>query len=443
MEGKTNELLFKDIDADDEPQTNAVESLCMNCHENGTTRILLTRIPFFREVVLMSFECPHCGYANNEIQSAGRIQDMGCNIKLLVSSPKDLNRQVVKSDSASFTIPELEFESPAFSQKGELTTIEGLLGRAITALEQDQPVRRIMDPDNAVKIDDFVAQLTKCRDGDRKFTLHLDDSSGNSFIENPHAPKEDPQMTMVYYRRNAEQNAQLGLQPASQTEEKQEEEEEEEEQTNVNDEVLNFPTNCPSCNAPTETRMKLVAIPHFKEVVIMATNCDACGHRSNEVKSGAGMEPHGTRLTLRITDPLDLNRDVLKSETCEVYMPSLDFHIAAGTLGGRFTTLEGLLCNIKDQLKSLNPFGFGDSPAEFSAKMKTFITNLDKVINGEEMNVVITLDDPAGNSYIQNLYAPDPDPELEIVHYPRTKEQEDDLGISDMKTEGYEEDNQS
>lgn len=59
------------------------------------------------------------------------------------------------------------------------------------------------------------------------------------------------------------------------------------------------------------------------------------------------------------------------------------------------------------------------------------------------MNVLITLDDPAGNSYIQNLYAPDPDPELEIVHYPRTKEQEDDLGISDMKTEGYEEDNQS
>ena len=31
---------------------------------------------------------------------------------------QDLNRQVVKSDAASFTIPELEFESPAFSQKG-------------------------------------------------------------------------------------------------------------------------------------------------------------------------------------------------------------------------------------------------------------------------------------------------------------------------------------
>ena len=40
--------------------------------------------------------------------------------------------------------------------------------------------------------------------------------------------------------------------------------------------------------------------------------------------------------------------------------------------------------------------------------------------------------------FLQNLYAPDTDPELEVVHYERTKEQNDELGISDMKTEGYE-----
>lgn len=440
MEEETKGPLFREIDADDDPQTTSVESLCMNCHKNGTTRLLLTRIPYFKEVVIMSFECPHCGYTNNEIQSAGRVQDKGCHIKLSVSSPKELNRQVVKSDSASFTIPELEFESPAFSQKGELTTIEGLLERAITGLGQDQPVRRIIDSDNAAKIDNIVTQLTKCRDGDMKFTLILDDSSGNSFIENPQAPNDDPLMTVGYYTRKAEQDAQLGIGPAVEEEDKDEEEEEEK---NVKDEVLSFPTNCPSCNTPTETRMKLVAIPHFKEVVVMATNCDACGDRTNEVKSGAGMEPHGTRITLRITDPVDLNRDVLKSETCEVRIPWLDFQSAAGTLGGRFTTLEGLLCNVKDQLKSLNPFGFGDSPAEFTEKMKTFLSGLDKIINGEEMGVLITLDDPAGNSYVQNLYAPDPDPELEVVHYKRTKEQEDELGISDMKTEGYEQQEQS
>lgn len=36
-------------------------------------------------------------------------------------------------------------------------------------------------------------------------------------------------------------------------------------------------------------------IPHFKEVVIMATVCDHCGHKTNEVKSGGGIEPQGTR----------------------------------------------------------------------------------------------------------------------------------------------------
>jgi hypothetical protein len=38
-----------------------IESLCINCEQNGTTRLLLTKIPFFREVIIMSFACPHCG----------------------------------------------------------------------------------------------------------------------------------------------------------------------------------------------------------------------------------------------------------------------------------------------------------------------------------------------------------------------------------------------
>ena len=47
------------------------------------------------------------------------------------------------------------------------------------------------------------------------FTLILDDVSGNSFIENPHAPKDDPCMTLLQYIRSTEQDASLGLQSAS------------------------------------------------------------------------------------------------------------------------------------------------------------------------------------------------------------------------------------
>jgi zinc finger protein len=36
--------------------------------------MLLTSIPYFREVIIMSFRCDHCGNSNTEIQSAGEIQ---------------------------------------------------------------------------------------------------------------------------------------------------------------------------------------------------------------------------------------------------------------------------------------------------------------------------------------------------------------------------------
>ena len=44
----------------------------------------------------------------------------------------------------------------------------------------------------------------------------------------------------------------------------------------------------------------------------MATNCDRCGHRDNEVKGGSGFEEKGKLIKLHITDKSDLNRDVLK-----------------------------------------------------------------------------------------------------------------------------------
>ena len=97
------------------------------------------------------------------------------------------------------------------------------------------------------------------------------------------------------------------------------------------DEPVSFPMLCSVCRSPSETRMKLIGtysivmprtrnfsfffaadIPFFKQVVVMATLCDVCGYRSNEVKSGAGISEKGIKISLCITDPSDLSRDVLK-----------------------------------------------------------------------------------------------------------------------------------
>ncbi|PKU29195.1 hypothetical protein llap_20501 [Limosa lapponica baueri] len=118
------------------------------------------------------------------------------------------------------------------------------------------------------------------------------------------------------------------------------------------------------------------------------------------VKSGGAIEPQGTRITLRITDPSDMTRDVLKSETCSVEIPELEFELGMGALGGKFTTLEGLLKDIRE-LVERNPFTLGDSSAPSKAeKLQEFIGKLQEIIEGKTRAHFI-MDDPAGNSYLQ------------------------------------------
>ncbi|XP_042538835.1 zinc finger protein ZPR1 isoform X3 [Dipodomys spectabilis] len=394
--------LFRPLSAEDEEQQpTEIESLCMNCYRNGTTRLLLTKIPFFREIIVSSFSCEHCGWSNTEIQSAGRIQDQGVCYTLTVRGQEDMNREVVKTDSATTRIPELDFEIPAFSQKGALTTVEGLISRAISGLEQDQPTRKANEDAIAERIDEFIVKLKELKQVASPFTLIIDDPSGNSFVENPHAPRKDDDLVVTHYSRTLQQAEMLGLQ-AEAPEEKPEEED-------LRNEVLQFNTNCPECNAPAQTNMKLVQIPHFKEVIIMATNCENCGHRTNE------------------------------SETCSVEIPELEFELGMAVLGGKFTTLEGLLKDIRE-LVTKNPFTLGDScnPGQ-SDKLQEFSQKLDQIIQGK-VKAHFIMNDPAGNSYLQNLYAPEDDPEMKMEQYKRTFDQNEELGLNDMKTEGYEAD---
>ena len=115
----------------------------------------------------------------------------------------------------------------------------------------------------------------------------------------------------------------------------------------LKEEVLSFPTNCPECNAPAETKMKVTSIPYFKEVVIMVTVCDVCGAKTSEVKAGK-------KLILRVTDPADMSRDVFKSETCSITItiPELEFEMCGQTIGSMFTTIEGLMNNVENIMKN-------------------------------------------------------------------------------------------
>lgn len=44
----------------------------------------------------------------------------------------------------------------------------------------------------------------------------------------------------------------------------------------------------------------------------MSTNCQSCGYKDNEVKSGGAVSEKGKKIVLKVDDPEDLSRDLLK-----------------------------------------------------------------------------------------------------------------------------------
>eukprot|EP01039_Chlorochromonas_danica_P000423 gene423-457_t len=454
-----------------------IPSLCMNCGATGETRLMLHKIPHFRELVIASFRCDECGERNNEVTFGGEIQLNGSLHELKVMTPGDLNRQIIKSDSATVRIRELDFEIPANTQKGEINTIEGVLRTAAKNLGLYQAERMAENPMVGQKVAGIILSLSRMADGNElPFHIELDDPAGNSYLENPHAPQPDPQLKVLSYVRSRDQDISLGLNPDqgvykddletnySALLEKarapsptilpdiEAEKVDENQQHLGRGEAVSIPSECPHCGVMGESLTALTDIPHFKEVIIMAFDCKNCGFRTNEVKAGGAVPVKGTEVQLFVTCLDDLKRDVLKSDSAMILVPELELEVTHGSLGGLYTTVEGLLQKVSKSLLGQNPFMLGDAAVlnhsatdEISVsrqRFKMFLDRLDKFSKGQELPFTICLRDPLGNSFISaplgSSLPPEMDSNLTIVDYTRSFEENEEFGLNDINTKDFE-----
>ncbi|KAK1563861.1 hypothetical protein Q3G72_034085 [Acer saccharum] len=261
---------------------------------------------------------------NNEVQFAGEIQPRGCCYWLEVPSgdQKLFHRQVVKSESATIKIPELDFEIPLEAQRGSLST----LVRAADELQALQEERKKVDP-----------QTTEaCAKGDSPFTLILDDPAGNSFIENLYAPSHDPSLSIEFY----EQQALLGylVDPSQSTEEAISASDQMKRKPHGSaghraialsnsaeiadalfrysapEELMIFLSTCGTCPAYCETRMFVTRIPYFQEVIVMASTWMPVVTAILSCSLVGGFLKKEKRL-LCVKKIKDLGRDVIKSDS--------------------------------------------------------------------------------------------------------------------------------
>lgn len=482
------DILYVDINPD-APVTE-IESLCMNCHEKGTTRILMTKIPFFKEIIIMAFTCPHCGYRSNEVEPGEALSEHGIHFTLTVQTPKDLNRRVIKSNFATIKVPCCGLEIPPKTQKGKLTTVEGFLSTTkenfSTSLKEG--LYSEMGEEFNSKINELINNLTDALEGKKfPFEFSLDDPSGNSFIENPYAPQTDPGIKVEYYERTKEMTEEMGYSYENQKEEmkgstgdkeekkeaastitvsKKEENQNfvqpsyydkkkdftvyksnseisnhiidftqsiENKENSIKEEALSFPTNCYCCQAPGDMHTCLCTIPFFKEIIISCFKCDKCGYKTTEVKGGGGISEKGAKLTLKVQKEEDLNRDVFKSETSKIVIPEIGFETSDGSMGSMYTTVEGIIDKLTENLTN-TPFSAGDSCVDNSIDI--FVKKL-KELKELKKEFTLIIDDPLANCFIFPIGEPEKDTRLVKEEYERTFEQNEELGINDMKVDNY------
>ena len=510
-----------DEEDDDDVGITQMESLCMNCQASGMTRYAFVDIPYFRQLIVSSFECEHCDWSNNEVQFGGELQMKGCRYTLKVTKEEDLNRQLIKSDYASVHIPEIDLEIPAKTQRGAINTIEGILQGTLEGLQEEQEYRMEVAPEVGLKVAEFMKQLMTLKMGEKlPFTIIVDDPSGNSFIENPIAPEKDKYLSLEHYQRTPTQDLLIGLQPSedarkdgyiddnnpkhkshadeeykvidgidrlinkgsnanrSQNEDIQAQALKEDQNTNSTEEdrdkvqgssnlgvneIIRIPEHCPHCYKEGESLTCMTNIPYFKEILIMAFDCAYCGYRNNEIKGGGAIPTFGTAYTCVIKGREDYKRDVLKSDSAAVIIPEIDLEVTPGSLGGFYTTVEGLLDKIYEHLVLSNPFSMGDSSvkhhgneAAVSTKYQDFVKKLKALAfhtkendtsdasDGNERNdenifpFSVVIKDPLGNSFISfKGLQPSEDDQLHVEDYERTWDEDEDLGLHDIKVENY------
>lgn len=163
--------------------------------------------------------------------------------------------------------PELELSiSPS---QGVLTTIQGLIQKALDDLATGQPDRLSSNPEGFVKVQAIITKLSEylVLDQDSEpYTIKFYDPSGNSYVENPNAPDPDPEwlaFCLIFsitcrFQRTEEQDKELGLEKTDQLPETAEDD--------LERGIQVFQSNCSECHASCETRMHMLgtisSVPH-------------------------------------------------------------------------------------------------------------------------------------------------------------------------------------
>ncbi|KAK2197317.1 bifunctional Zinc finger [Babesia duncani] len=427
------------------------EYKCPVCGSVGSNTMMQKKIPHFKDVLVFNYTCNKCGYVDNEIQDAAPLQDEGIIITAQVNELKAINAQLVLSSHAETRLVEIDFGIIPKNQASTITTIEGYINNVIHSLNEHlQSIAEAMICNAELSIElsngqmtdatEYIHKLTLLKqdvmgyaEGGKPFTLVINDPSGNSYVEEVDGITID----IEKYKRTNEQLVEMGY-ATSQDFKKEWDLAQPLDDEDVGQEGMCFFVDCPHCGNQGKNKICEVVVPGFGKCVIMAFTCEICGAKSNEIKPGGGYKDYGKKWILKVSTIEDLKRDVILSSTATVHIVELDVEMSPGTVGGVFTSVEGLIIKIMEGIEKNHPFLIGDSTPEMKSSIRQRVKLLEKYANLQQVeSYTLIIDDPANHSFIGELNTGEQGDSLKTETYTRTYQQDEELGLIGMNTEDY------
>jgi len=158
---------------------------CISCgNETLTVNEVYYDIPRFGTMALISMLCSTCGY---RVFDTVPLDFSGpSKIEFKVRTPKDLSAKVIRSTTASLSVPELGLElNPGPRSEAFITNIEGLLDRFVGIAEQlicSAEPESIESGFSREGAQDTIERIKLAMDGKLPFTVIIEDEAGNSAI---------------------------------------------------------------------------------------------------------------------------------------------------------------------------------------------------------------------------------------------------------------------
>lgn len=156
--------------------------------ENSMVVITKTEnIPYFGEIMESTAKCHDCGYKHSDMICLEQKEPVKYTLKV---NKSNLNARVIKSQSATISIPELGLKvEPGPRSQGYISNIEGVLNRFHDAVRMaSNLVEEEQSKENASNI---LKEIEKVKTGENIVTVVIEDPFGHSMIIHADASKRN------------------------------------------------------------------------------------------------------------------------------------------------------------------------------------------------------------------------------------------------------------